>query len=442
MCSFLYSTKSFKKNLEDINFYLKFRGPDFTSFEEINNDLFIHNLLSITGDVKKQPYVKNDIVLLYNGEIYNYKDFGDYSSDGECLIPLYQKYGREFIKYLDGEFAICLIDYKQKEIIVSSDIFKTKPIFIAFDGFDFGCSTYETPLKKIGFKNVQKLKPNTTYFINYDTKNIICTDTVYNFDLNQTKKNYIDWIIAFQESIQKRVNLDKKFFIGLSSGYDSGIIYSELLKTNKQFFCYSLIGTENEKIIDERIKLKTDNVDFLKIEKNKIDNLLSLMRIRTHTEPFTYTVKSDSSDYNEFDRLLTEDSGSANLATICRKAKLNDCKVCLSGTGSDEIISDYGFNGEKKFEHSNFGGLFPKNLNSIFPWGSFYGSTMESYLAKEEYVGGCYGIEMRYPFLDKKVVQEFLWLTHTLKNNEYKAPIDFYFKKNKFPYEKNAKRGF
>jgi len=33
---------------------------------------------------------------------------------------------------------------------------------------------------------------------------------------------------------------------------------------------------------------------------------------------------------------------------------------------------------------------------------------MESYLAKEEYVGGAYGIESRYPFLDKKVVQEFL----------------------------------
>jgi len=442
MCSFLYSTKFKGENLDEINFYLKFRGPDFTFFEKINNDLFIHNLLSITGVFKNQPYIKDDIILLYNGEIYNYKDFGDYSSDGECLIPLYQKYGRSFIKQLDGEFAICLVDYKKNEIIVSSDIFKTKPIFFSFDDEHFGCCTYETPLKKLGFKNVQKLKPNTSYFIDYKTKKIITTDTVYDFNLKQFKTNFDDWISAFEKSIEKRINSEKKFFIGLSSGYDSGIIYNELLRKNKQFFCYSLTGTENEKIIDERLKLKTNNINSFKIQKNNVDHLLSLMRIKTKTESFNYTIKSDSSDYNEFNKLLIEDSGSINFATICRKAKFDDCKICLSGTGSDEIISDYGFNGEKKFQHSNFGGLFPKNLKSIFPWGSFYNSSMESYLAKEEYVGGCFGIEMRYPFLDKNVVQEFLSLKHTLKNLQYKAPIDFYFKKYKFPYEKSIKRGF
>ena len=92
--------------------------------------------------------------------------------------------------------------------------------------------------------------------------------------------------------------------------------------------------------------------------------------------------------------------------------------------------------------HSNFGGKFPEDLKTIFPWASFYGSTLESYLAKEEYVGGSFGIEMRYPFLDKDVVQEFLWLHHSLKNQEYKAPIDYYFKQNNFPFAKQEKRGF
>lgn len=442
MCSFLYSTKFKNQNLDEINFYLKFRGPDYTFYDQINNDLFIHNLLSITGDFKRQPHIKDDIILLYNGEIYNYKNFGDYSSDGECLIPLYQKYGRNFIKHLDGEFAICLVDYRKNEIIVSSDVFKTKPLFFSFENDHFGCCTYETPLKKLGFKIVQKVKPNTTYFIDYKTKKIITTDSVFNFDLKQSKSTFDDWISAFELSIKKRIKSEKNVFIGLSSGYDSGIIYNELLRNNKHFFCYSLIGTENEKIIDERLKLKTNNIVCSKIEKNNADHLLSLMKIKNNTESFNYTIKSDSSDYNEFNKLLIQDDGSINFATICRKAKLDDCKICLSGTGSDEIISDYGFNGEKKFQHSNFGGLFPKKLESIFPWGSFYHSTMESYLAKEEYVGGCFGIEMRYPFLDKNVVQEFLWLKHTLKNLEYKAPIDFYFKKYNFPYEKSVKRGF
>lgn len=43
---------------------------------------------------------------------------------------------------------------------------------------------------------------------------------------------------------------------------------------------------------------------------------------------------------------------------ICDNARKEGHKIYLSGSGSDEIFSDYGFNGEKKFMHSNFGGLF------------------------------------------------------------------------------------
>lgn len=58
---------------------------------------------------------------------------------------------------------------------------------------------------------------------------------------------------------------------------------------------------------------------------------------------------------------------------------------------------------------------------------------------KEEHTAGAYGIEGRYPFLDKYVVQEFLWITSELKNSLYKAPIDNYLSSNNFPYEKIRK---
>ena len=110
--------------------------------------------------------------------------------------------------------------------------------------------------------------------------------------------------------------------------------------------------------------------------------------------------------------------------------------------GGDEIFSDYGFGGQSKYQHSNFGGLFPEDLHTIFPWPSFYGSTMESYLAKEEYVGGAYGMESRYPFLDKAVVQEFLWLDVKLKNGQYKNVLHEYFVRNRFPFAPGQKIGF
>jgi len=442
MCSILFSTKPTNK-IEDLNFYLKFRGPDFTESKVINNYLFIHNLLSITGDFIPQPYQDDNIVLIYNGEIYNYKEFGDYKSDGECLIPLYKQHGGEFIKKLDGEFAICLVDFKTNQAIISSDIFRTKPLFLAIDDDKVGCASYKTPLEKLGYKNIEKTKPNTIYTICLKTNKILKQEIIYEFDLTQYKTSYDDWVTAFENSIKKRIqNTDKNIFIGLSSGYDSGLIFSELVKNKHPFFSFSLMGSENEQVVLNRISLKNLEAECYTLDKNSQDYNDSHYLISQNTEQFYYTIYSSTSNYNEFHTLLINDAGSNNFATICRAAKTFDCKICLSGTGADEIISDYGFNGNKIYSHSNFGGKFPPDLKTVFPWASFYGSTLESYIAKEEYVGGSFGIEMRYPFLDKDVVQEFLWLHQDLKNEEYKAPIDYYFNKNNFPYAKHEKRGF
>ena len=444
MCSFLFSTKSYENDVEELNYYLKFRGPDHTQLSIINQHVFLHNLLSITGKFAPQPYQSDDIVLLYNGEIYNYKDFGSYESDGECIIPLYKEHGPSFTKQLDGEFAICLIDYAKKVVIISTDVFKTKPLFFGISDKNIGCSTYKTPLEKLKFDRIYSCEANKTIVFDLDTLQPISEFAVYDFDLKQHKSTYDDWIVSFKESIRKRIrDTDKQIFLGLSSGYDSGAIYNEMLLNKQPFYTYTLTGTENDEIIQKRLLLDTSKISTNKLlPKTDKDFNFSHLFIRNRTEPFLYTIKSDVGDYKETDKWLIDDEGSNNLATICRLAKRNGCKICLSGSGADEIISDYGFGGSRYFNHSNFGGKFPEDLSSIFPWGSFYRSTMESYLAKEEYVGGSYGIEMRYPFLDKALVQEFLWLTADLKNKAYKAPLEHYFNLFNFPYEQNQKRGF
>ena len=99
---------------------------------------------------------------------------------------------------------------------------------------------------------------------------------------------------------------------------------------------------------------------------------------------------------------------------------------------------------------SIYGGKFPDDLSTILDndpkkkviWESFFGKSQRDFLSKEEIIGGLYGIECRYPFLDKYVVQEFLNLTPELKNQEYKGCIEYLLKKFKYPYEKDKKRGF
>ena len=112
----------------DINFILEFlknRGPDVTTIKHIGKYTFVHTLLSMTGPPIEQPFysANQKIICVYNGEIYNFRDFGEYQSDGQCLIPLYEQYGINFTEKLDGEFAIILLDLSQNKLIISTDIF-------------------------------------------------------------------------------------------------------------------------------------------------------------------------------------------------------------------------------------------------------------------------------------------------------------------------------
>ena len=443
MCS-IYSSNIDQDNYDDINFLLKPRGPDNTSIERVSHGFtLIHNLLSITGEYTIQPFIEDDIACLYNGEIYNFKEFGDYKSDGLCLIDLYREYGEQFVRKLDGEFAIQIFDFKNNKILISSDIFRTKPLFYSIDYDKFGCSTFRTPLELSGHKNIKKMPPNTTKVFDLSSLDLIAEYPIYEFDLDQNKNYYDDWNIAFEKSISKRgSNTACEVFMGLSSGYDSGAICNELIRQSAPFKTYTVMGSEDEKVMSERFFILDSNegCSYAKLDKTTDNLTRNYEHIKRYTDHFVYTIKS-SRGYTDFIKLI-DDAGSSWLSFVCEEAKKENRKIYLSGMGADEIFSDYGFNGKPKFRHSNFGGLFPKDLTTIFPWNSFYGSTMESYLAKEEYVAGAHGLEGRYPFLDKEVVQEFLNLSEDIKNYSYKSVLDNYLSKHEYPYEIGKKRGF
>jgi len=436
MCSLLLTNKIIE-NFSDVNFYLKFRGPDYTSIYTKNNLTFVHNLLSICGSFTPQPFIDDNIVAMHNGEIYNY-DKSKYISDGYSLIPAYKSFGDNFTQQFDGEFAVALVDFNKNQIIISTDVFRTKPLWYAIEGDNFGISSYRTPLEKLGFSEVKKVPANSIFKLNLTTMVIEKISEVYSFDLRQYKTNFDDWTAAFERSIRKRTEGNReKIFIGLSSGYDSGAIACELKKQNVYYHSITVLGREDMSVVDRRV---SDNYTYL--ARDPVDMQRTYNFICDNVESYKYTICSSSSDYNEFNLDLQNDSGSNGLSLVCEYAKSHGIKIYLSGCGADEIFADYGFGGQKIYPHSNFGGLFPQDLSTIFPWNSFYGSSMESYLAKEEYVSGAYGIEGRYPFLDKDVVQEFLWLDYNLKNSVYKSVLDNYLKKNEYPMLENQKIGF
>lgn len=411
------------------------RGPDSTTVSSFHGVEFLHNHLHITGTVVKQPLVKNDIVCVFNGEIYNFKEFGNYGSDGECLIDLYINYGEKFAGLLDGEFAICLIDFAANKIITVTDAFACKPLWYELKDRKFCIASYNSQLSGLGFLNGQKQKANTTRVYNLKklNLNLIAEYTNFTFDINQHKTDFNDWITAFSQSIQKRIsNTTYGMFCGMSSGYDSGAIACELEKQKANFKAFSILNNENQDILNARLKLISRHEAFT-LDGNEFQQHKS--ELKSNCENFSYNDHLMSYD-------IKKDQASMGLAAICTRANKEKRRIYFSGQGADEIISDYGFGGTKIYKHSSFGGKFPDTLQDFFPWHSFYDGTQIQYLNKEEYVAGHYGIETRYPFLDKNLVQEFLWLTPELKNSKYKSCLDEYLRQNNFPFQPSEKRGF
>ena len=430
MCSFLFTNKKVT-DVKYANFYQKFRGPDNTNVvqDTENGFTFVHNLLSITGDRTNQPFSKDNVVCMFNGEIYNHLDFGDYKTDGECLIDLYLEFGDAFTTKLDGEFAIVLFDYRKGKLLLSTDVFATKPIWVSFTNDLFGVSSYHSALNRLDFAEIKKIEANTTEVYSFDNFNLINKFEIKKFDLNQHKRSYQDWILAFEKSIAKRTqNTREKIYIGLSSGYDSGAIAKELNMQNVTFKAFSIIGKENEDIIRERCNLLKDT------EIIRLDD-------KQYSETKTFLSKY-CEDYNHNNYRVLDDKACQGLGYISSLAQKENYKIYFSGQGADEIISDYGWGGSKIYPHSQFGGLFPNDLKELFPWNSFYNGTQTDYINKEECVAGCYGMETRYPFLDVELVQEFLWLTADLKNKSYKSCLKEYLSFKDFPFDENAKCGF
>lgn len=445
MCSFLIFLKSLQgnKNIDNLNKLLKLRGPDYTNIIENNNYIFLHNLLQICGKMTLQPFIKDNIVCLFNGEIYNYQSFGNYESDGYCLIDLYLEHGQQFVTKLDGEFAIALFDFNKNEVIISGDIFATKPLFYAYQN-GFIISSYRSIIANdFNIKDIKQIEPNTCLRFNLNGE-LLETLSLYQFCLKQKKTTFDDWINAFENAVRKRTETNKKIFITLSSGYDSGCLDLILKKLNITFTSYTILAREKIETIKKRldymkqygknnfIKLSEDEFAKSKIYvENNIDEIISPIQTQNKKKFPDGFVPHTNNTWAAY--------GLNHIFSLARKT---DSIIYLSGQGPDEIMGDYGFNGKKFKHYSQLNGIFPKKLSSVFPWNNFFNGTMRAFISKEEGVASLHGIEGRYPYLDKAVVQEYLWLTPELKNGNYKSPLAHYMKINNYAFDKNVKIGF
>jgi asparagine synthase (glutamine-hydrolysing) len=114
------------------------RGPDGNGSWSDQNITLGHNLLSIVDEVtpSTQPWIHNNLVLVYNGEIYNYKELRatiNYefktNTDTEVLAAGLEQYGTEFLYRLDGMFAFACYNTVTKKLLLARDSNGAKPLY-------------------------------------------------------------------------------------------------------------------------------------------------------------------------------------------------------------------------------------------------------------------------------------------------------------------------
>ena len=444
-CSFLVTrgVTFDEQQLRYANELNRLRGPDLTTYRELGGTHIIHNLLWLTGTPTPQPFMDANaqVAALFNGEIYNYQELGsrNYSTDGAVLLPMYAAHGELFPRALKGEFAVVVADMARDLLLLSTDVFGTKPFWLgvrsgkttAPDGA-WGVASYESALHRLGLTDTIKLAPNTIEVRRLNSGVLLRTHQLHTFDLAQHKRSLDDWNHAFREAVRRRLPQHHSLFIGLSSGSDSGVIGLRLAELNHPHHVYSLDGIENASVILARHAF----------HRARAPNATTWPLLTLSREEFraTFTWSARNVEGLRFLRKSTGrlpmimDTGAMGLSYICAQAKPRGVRVYMSGAGGDEIYTDY-----QRIR------WWPKDLQNIFPWPAFFLEEMHDFLRKEELVAGAHGMEGRYPPLDVDLVQEWLWLHPKIKNSKpIKYPLYKYMAQASYPLKPKgaARTGF
>ncbi len=131
---------------------LAHRGPDAAGVAHALAPIPVwlgHRRLSIidVSDAANQPFEKHGLVLVYNGEIYNYVELRrelealghrfHTATDTEVVLEAYREWGERCVERFNGMWAIALWDGSRRRLFCSRDRFGVKPFYYRWDGSRF-----------------------------------------------------------------------------------------------------------------------------------------------------------------------------------------------------------------------------------------------------------------------------------------------------------------
>ena len=140
-----YQQADGRKLVEIMSDRIAHRGPDAAGTWDYDNDHVTaqlgHRRLSIIdlSDAADQPLSKHGMTLVYNGELYNYKELRAElisrgvrfatRSDTEVVLEAWRSWGPEALRRFRGMFAFALLDERTGELVLARDPFGIKPLY-------------------------------------------------------------------------------------------------------------------------------------------------------------------------------------------------------------------------------------------------------------------------------------------------------------------------
>jgi len=401
---------------------IRARGPDNTKHLLINENIFFSfHRLSINGlnDESNQPFINENIYLICNGEIFNYKELiethhlkDEYKTDSDCeiILHLYKKYGiKETCVLLDGEFSFILYDANINKTFVARDHLGIRALYLGTkqDEMIFSSElkaiddSYETsqfpPRFYLEINNNDINQKTYVPYFTFDNE----INTVFESDENEIIQNIRE---LFTKAVEKRLLSDRNIGCLLSGGLDSTTIvalvskYYEPYKLNT----YS-IGLKGS--VD--LKYAQNAADFFKTKHTSIE---------VSNEDFLNSIEKTIKQIESYDVTTVRASVGNYLVSLYIRDNSQD-KVIFCGDVSDEIFGSYrGFYyapTDKDFYTANMEML--KNIHYF------------DVLRSDKSISGA-GLEARVPFSDKEFVKYVMKIDPKLKQFNEKRIEKYLFR--------------
>ena len=454
MCGIVGMAGNFNQQLLDaVLESIKHRGEDFskTFIDEDKRIGLGHNLLSIFNQINEkneiidniddniQPIILNNLVLVFNGEIYNFNKLETFlkennynhcesKSDSQLLANLIEYYYayendenllesvKSVIKELDGDYSFAVYDKKHGNLAISRDPIGVKPLFYGIDEEKDlkSFASEKKALWKAGIddENIHDLSPGS---ILYNWKLIDLEDSLINRIINtdfkkiksnhQDYKDYLDskdYYEVYKEllrddlysAVEKRVENIVDVGLIFSGGVDSTILAvllkeiaqkrnsQNLLPLNIQLYS---VGVENS----QDIKFSKEIVEDLNLPLKTI--IIDEQTVKESIKPVLTAIEDDN---------IMKLGVGMTIYLAAKAMNEDNIKVALSGQGADELFGGYNRYLKHFEENSLFDAYFELDEEIYHDIANMHHVNLE----RDDAVSMANGVELRVPFLDKDII--------------------------------------